>query len=497
MSSPLKTVWQQGRIYGIGNILNRFAGLLLIPILLHTMSTEAWGAYALIVVIGQVLLTAPVAFVASMVRLYFETGEKGGDKVVSTTLAIYLVIAVLIALVAYPLAQAIGWAIFGHQDYFEALLIANVALIFEILFDIEMGYYRLRKAANLYVGATLARSLMQFGLCILFAIGLEMGVTGLMLGHLLSVAVLAVPIGIWMVTQTGWTVSRPVMRELLHFGLPLLPSNLAKTLLDLVGRAALNILASTSAVGIFSLAAKLAEQIHLVLGGPFENIWTVQLAEVASQQERAREVNRVLVYLMLLVMVAVLALALYAPEVVMLLSAAEFWGAIALLPLLAFGYVARIFYVHFETCVIQSKRTAVLPLINWVSVGVAVGACILLIPPFGLMGAAAADVLARAFRVGVTAWAAVRLSEYGRRFPWGPVSALVLSALATYMVADALIGREVTVLAFLLKGGVVALYAGLAYLSPILSGDERQRLARSVMNWLAQARGRPGGRRVS
>lgn len=497
MTSPLQRVWSQGRVYGLGNILNRVAGLLLIPILLHTLSTEAWGAYALILVIGQVLLTVPAALIDAMMRLYFDEGPQEstsaggaetanrGDKVVATMLAVYLAVAVLFAVLAYPLAVVIGGLIFGHQDYLNALLIANVALIFEILFEIELGYFRMRMAANLYIAATLVRSLVQFALSILFVVVLQMAVTGLLLGHLISVALLAVPVVFWIAKRTGWRGSGEVGRELFRIGLPLLPANLAKALLDLVGRAMLNVLASTSAVGIFALASKLAEQIHLLLGGPFTNVWSVQLLELSSQPERAREINRVMVYFVLLLMILVLALALYAPEVVMLLSARDYWSAAAILPLLAFGYVARIFYTHFETCIIQGKRTLPLPLLNWITVGVAVAAFYLLIPRFGLLGAALADVAARSFRVVLSAWIAASRSDYARYFPWVPVSSLIALAVVFQWAGALLIGPEVTVIGFLLKGMLVALYALCGFFSPVLKGDERRHFG----HWIGQRAG--------
>ena len=40
-----RLIWRHGRIYGVGNLLNRTAGLVLIPVYTHKLSVEEFGVY--------------------------------------------------------------------------------------------------------------------------------------------------------------------------------------------------------------------------------------------------------------------------------------------------------------------------------------------------------------------------------------------------------------------------------------------------------------------
>ena len=76
--SEAKTIWKHTRVYGLGNVLNRVAAFLLIPVLLHSLSVEQWGAYALIVVVTELLVHVFAVISDGMARVYFDYDEEEG-----------------------------------------------------------------------------------------------------------------------------------------------------------------------------------------------------------------------------------------------------------------------------------------------------------------------------------------------------------------------------------------------------------------------------------
>ena len=74
--SEFRAVWRQGRVYGLGNALNRVAALLLIPVLLHSLSTEEWGAYALILIFSQALSMGASVINDAMARVYYDYDDE-------------------------------------------------------------------------------------------------------------------------------------------------------------------------------------------------------------------------------------------------------------------------------------------------------------------------------------------------------------------------------------------------------------------------------------
>jgi len=78
--SEAKTIWKHTRVYGLGNVLNRVAAFLLIPVLLHSLSVEQWGAYALIVVVTELLVHVFAVISDGMARVYFDYDDDEGRQ---------------------------------------------------------------------------------------------------------------------------------------------------------------------------------------------------------------------------------------------------------------------------------------------------------------------------------------------------------------------------------------------------------------------------------
>ena len=491
MATEAQTIWRHGRIYGLGSILNRFASLLLIPVLLHTLTVEEWGVYALILLLGRLITIVPSAINDTMAPTFFDRDEdRDRHAVIATTLALYVFTAVTFLVLAYPGAIVLGDVLFQGQTYFLPLLLAITALVFEVLFEIELDYLRIRGRSGIFMAASLLRSLLHFGLSIFFVVVLTMGVTGVVLGQLISFALLAVPTAIFVLREVGLGASRKIAGDMIRVGLPLVPAWFAKASLELLERYLLSILASTATMGLYALASKLVDQLRPVLTMPFAVIWGVRLLEIGKMPERAAEFNRVFVYFMCILSTAALGLALFAPELIHLLSAEAFWGADIVVPILAIGYVTRVCYYHFEIGIIQSKRTAYLMWANWATLFVSALALYILIPAYGLIGAAAGEVISRSFRLAVTVWAAARCSNLVKLFPWGSLTVMMIWLIVCYLPAAWVTGNVVSVTNFAIKCAVMTIFVVLGFYSPILHASERRQVYRALAEQLGQLRAR-------
>ena len=475
MSLELRTIWQHSRVYGLGSVLNRVAGFLLIPVLTHVLPPEQWGVYALVLVVTEVLMVLPMGITKTMVRLSFDHEDDAGrGRVAATTLAVYAAMAVLLALLAWPLAVLTCELLFGHQDYVIAFVIGNYMLIFAELFEIELDYLRIRKRSALFVIATLSRSLLQFGLAILLVVYFGYGVEGVLVGHLLAVALVSLPILVMIIRQVGLRPSGSIAREMFRLGLPLVPAWLAKSSQELVNRYMLNLLGTVAMVGIYALGQRLADQLRVLLSQPFSDIWGVRLMEVAEHRDRLDEFNRVFVYFLFLLAGAVLTMALFAPELLMVLSGEAYWGAAAIVPILALERLVGVVNFHFEYGIIQRKATNLLPIINWGAILFSVGALFVLIPPFGLMGAATASLLTQIVRLSVAVALTPAQSEILKLFPWRAYATIVTLAIGGFAAGTTLAGETVSLTGVVIKGVVLLLFALTCFFGAVFTSDERR-----------------------
>ena len=235
--------------------------------------------------------------------------------------------------------------------------------------------------------------------------------------------------------QLGLTVDRPLLRQMNRFGLPLVPSMLALWLLNFGDRIFLLKLSDVREVGLYSIGSRIASAMVLLLTA-FRAAWPAFAYSIEDDEEAKRSYAYVLTYLLYVASWAALALGLLAPWLVRLLTTPTYYEASRVVAPLAFGGVAFGGFIVVSIALGRTKRTQ----FNWVVTGgaaaVSVTLNVLLIPTYGMMGAAAANVTAfTVMFLGITWWSQ-------RVFPvpyqWRRVVTVVGTAVALTILGKAL-----------------------------------------------------------
>jgi O-antigen/teichoic acid export membrane protein len=168
---------------------------------------------------------------------------------------------------------------------------------------------------------------------------------------------------------------------------------LALWAIDFADRFFLLKLKSTSEVGLYSVGVRVSTAILLLLLA-LRTAWPAFAYSIADDDEARRTYGFVLTYVLFLTSWVALALSLLAPWIVRALTTPAFYPGSRVVPLLAFGGTAFIAFNVMSIGIGRAKRTQ----FNWVVTGLAavvnIGLNFALIPPYGMMGAAAATLVA-------------------------------------------------------------------------------------------------------
>ena len=164
-------------------------------------------------------------------------------------------------------------------------------------------------------------------------------------------------------------------------------------------------LADTAEVGLYSVGVRIASAMVLLLTA-FRLAWPAFAYSIDDEREARRTYAFVLTYLVLLTTWVATGVALLSPWVVDWIAAPAFEESSRVVGPLAFSTVAFAGYVVVAIGVGRARRTQ----FNWVVTGAAaavnVALNLLLIPRYGMMGAAIATIAAyTTMFVGMTWWA--------------------------------------------------------------------------------------------
>jgi len=253
--------------------------------------------------------------------------------------------------------------------------------------------------------------------------------------------------------------SRRVLAESLRFGLPRLPHGLAQQIMAVGDRAVLLVFVPMSAIGVYSIGVSFGMTLKLFLSA-FEYAWAPFYYATAKAEPQAPRIFGVLTTYGVGVLALLAAgLAAVAGDLVPLMVWGEenFAGAERIVPWIALGVLFQGIYLLTSIGLNITKRTEYYPVATLLSAAASLGSNMLLVPRFGILGAAWSNAVAYAVLAGTALHFSRR--AYPIPYEWGRLARVALAGVAAYAAA-AFVPAMPHLAGLLVRGGViVAVYA--------------------------------------
>jgi O-antigen/teichoic acid export membrane protein len=394
----------------------------------------------------------------AFIRLYYDCTELAARQRLASTLFFYLLAANGTVLAAAVLLS--GWIstqIFGTVAYglLIALTVANTFVA--AFFFIPLQVLRIEQKSGQFIALTFFRSAGTIALRLALVIGAGMGVFGIVLADIVMSAVFALVLTRWSAPLIRPVFSRAVMREALGFGLPRVPHSIAHQVIGLADRYFLNAFGTLRDVGLYSIGASFGLALKLFLSA-FEAAWTPFFLGLMREPDARRIYSTVSTYVVALLVLLVAGLGAIAPGVVRVFTTADFHEAAVVTPWIALGVMFQGLYLVGSIGLVIRKQTAWYPLATGTAAVVSLGANLVLIPRYGMLGAAWANALSYAVLAVVTC--ACSWYVYPIRYEWRRLVRIAVAGAAGFVAADRLVPSDLPLLAWIAASGVatVAVY---------------------------------------
>jgi O-antigen/teichoic acid export membrane protein len=276
--------------------------------------------------------------------------------------------------------------------------------------------------SRLFVAVNVARLIVTLSLTIWLVVELRLGIRGVLLGNLIATASMTVALGIFMIRRLGIPFSSERFRSLVRFGTPVVVWTVGSFILTFSDRYFLNHYTGQSAVGIYSLAYKFSFLLTALAAAPFSQIWEPRRFAIAKQRDASAIYRRAFLYLNLAMFIGSAAIILFVKDVLRIMADPAFLPAYRLVPLLLAATIIQQWTGYCNLGLYLKNATN---LYGWSAVIGVIATLVLntlLIPRYGMFGAAWATVAAYAIRfVPVYVFAQ---AKYRVDYPWSKVAAL-------------------------------------------------------------------------
>jgi O-antigen/teichoic acid export membrane protein len=480
-------------VYGIAGTISRFIGIFLIPLYTRAFSPADYGQIAILTAFTSLLSTFIVLGLDSATgRWYYDGSDPARRKqVIASWFWTQNAVGWAVALVVILLAAPIASSMLGSPDSGGATLVCLAVLTvplstFSKVIGNWLRYQRRPWMATAYFTAS---SLTTIACVVLFVLVWKRGVPGLFLGQIVAgtlTGVAAVAIMWKWLAPSGF--SRRLTREMLAFGLPLMPAAVAAWVTASADRFILKGFVPTAEIGIYSIGASLATGMALITGA-FQLAWGPFAYSILEDPEANRVYSKVFsVYSLGACAIATL-LSLFAPLLLQVFTTPAYYGAASAVPWLAFAYVAMgaTYILALGSTIVKKSAPVALSIFIGAAVNTALNFA--LIPRLGRDGAAIATFAAYLVAAVYLYFASQRNYAIAYR-PFDALACLGLSALL--MVLNRFFLPSGTFWVYLVRASMCLLFIPLAFALRIVVPDHIRQLRAYLGRRLGPTNPRPG-----
>jgi O-antigen/teichoic acid export membrane protein len=429
IAAQLKRLARHSAIYGLGGIVSRILAVLLLPLYTSYLSPADYGRIETLVAGSAVLvIVLRMGISSAFFRFYFDSADRAHRLLVVRTSFWFTMAMATAGLAAVVLlAGSISNLLFATDAYADLVRAAAVGIWAQMNYEQLTSLFRVEERSVAFVLASLANILITVGATVVLVVVLDKGPLGVLVGNFTGTLCVYFALVAYRREQLGLQFDRGLLREMNRFGMPLVPSALALWVTNFSDRFFLVKLADAREVGLYSIGVRIASAVVLLLTA-FRTAWPAFAYSIEDDAEARRTYGFVLTYLIAVVSWLSLTLGLLAPWLVQLLTTPRFYDGQRVVAPLAFAGAAQAGYVVVAIGIGRARRTQ----FNWVVTGAAAAVNVvlnlILIPPYGMMGAAVATVAAYSLMFVLMAVYAQRI--YTTPYQWRRVAIALATAIA-------------------------------------------------------------------
>jgi O-antigen/teichoic acid export membrane protein len=433
MFDNVRRVFGHSVVYGSADIAIQAVNFLLIPIYTRVLSPGEYGALAILLVFEAFLKPLQRAGLGdSFVRFFYDYPDEENRRTLAGTIVVSLLgVNAVLLLVLLLAAPQLAVTVLGTADYTLALSLLAINGAMAAFFVVPFSLLRIQERATRLASLTFARSLGTVLARLVLVVGLRLGVVGIMLADVVVTVVLLVALSGVMRSATAWRVSKVMAAGTFRFGVPQVLFAFLHQTMAMSDRFFLAIYLPIEQVGVYLIGSTIASLIKLYPVA-FKTAW-MPFAFDRMDREGAPELfAKMATYAFGVLAFSTLGLAALAEGFVTLMTPTSFHRAIEVVPILVLGMAVQTTTNFIATSVEVAKRTHLYPASTVVAAALTVTGHVVLIPRFGLVGAALAVGSGQVVQAASLGYFAQRV--YHIPYEWARLWKLVGVGLLLYVV---------------------------------------------------------------
>ena len=384
-------------LYSVGKILPQFIGFLLLPIYTSVLTTKEYGIIESLYIVTMVLtIFFSLASERSMFRLYYDYKTKLDKQLFIGNLSIIVIIASSCLLGLTFLFSNQVSLIFKDIPFNPFFIFAILTSFLMTFSFIPQTLYQVEKQPIKFLILSISTFVTSTLFILYFILYQQQGAIGLIKGRFFGYLCIF-PFNLLIIYKaSSFKIKKRVIKNILNFSIPMIPILLTAWILNMSNRIFIEQYFSLIEVGIFSLAFRISSIVTIVLGGlftAFNPVFYSLSNDNINIEESKNKLYNLCKIISFTVLFTCFSVCLVSKEIISLFFDKSYSPAIGLIPLIIVSILLVNISGLFNLMIYQEKKPKTIMYISIVGAFLSILLNFLLVPRYGMIGAAYASII--------------------------------------------------------------------------------------------------------
>ena len=437
MKDKVKNLTKNTLIYGLGNAMNKFMGIFLIPLYAKLIPVEQFGVLA--------VFEMSLLFLSNIIPMGITNGheryiirEKEKDEypvfLFSNIVALFC-LSFIILFIFSLLSNEMAFIISGDRGNNKLMVLVFIGLFFDInnLMPIHKLQYENKPIP--YIAQNSFKLLISLSTAFYLISSLRYGIEGVFIGRILgssSLFIWQLCVNILPVCQFKFDIRKVILA--VKYGLPAVFSSLGFLLFLMSDRYLVNIYLGNSAAGKYAFGFRIASILLLLIQSIGISYLPTLFSHEKLEDNKRYYVKMLTYYTFAISWIIIGFIFFYKIPLWPLVKNKEYWDGLAIVPLLCFAFLFQgmTYFVSVGVSLTNKNRYLILPSLIIAAINILLN--IYFLPKFGFVFAACCVLFSHILSVSVYSYFSNKF--YKISFEWSKNLSTILLAVACIILGN-------------------------------------------------------------
>jgi O-antigen/teichoic acid export membrane protein len=426
--------------YGLGAVLERLVGFLLIPLYTRYLVPADYGVLGMLAIISMMFeVFAFLGMRSSVFREFsLKTDAETRRRVVTNGLITVTVLGFALAALTAAFSGYISHFLLGSSEYARMVSATGLSSAFAAIFTIPLMVLQADRKAKTVSLLNLGKLLATASITIVLVVVLQWGVWGVVISALATNVLFALPLAGAILRQFGFEWNRAIWNSMMAYGMPFVPFRLQSVAIGIFADYSVRLTLGLHEAGLYNVAGRFALPLAFVVTAVNTAWWPYKFKVFREEQDPEQVFRSVTTYYFASMYILWVFVALWGPEILRLMTPREYHDAASIVPVLALYRLMMGIYQMFATGIELADKPRSVWTVGTAGIVACVASTYALVPHFQAIGAAAGATIGF---IAMTA-AVYRVTQklYHIRHDWMALGTLTALAVGTVAFGYAVSG---------------------------------------------------------